>query len=136
MPKLSRKTRQKELLKSETEKIDTFFTADDLLKRIREKDEEIGIATIYRFLHDLKAKGEIHCYTCDGRVTYSNEKKNHCHFVCVKCGRLTHFDVDNIDFVKKKIAGEMCHFQIEVHGLCDNCLTKENVDHRHRMNSS
>ena len=125
MPKLSRKTKQKELLKSEIGKIDTFFTADDLLKRIKQKDEEIGIATIYRLLNELKTERKIHCYSCGGRVTYSNDKKNHCHFVCMKCNRLTHFDVDNIDFVKKKIDGEMCHFQIEVHGICNNCLKKE-----------
>jgi Fur family ferric uptake transcriptional regulator len=125
MPKLSRKTKQKELLKSEIEKMDTFFTADDLLKKIKEKDKEIGIATIYRFLNDLKTQRKIHCYFCDGRATYSNDKENHCHFLCLKCGSLLHFDVDNIDFVKKKIDGEMSHFQIEVHGICSNCLRKK-----------
>jgi Fur family ferric uptake transcriptional regulator len=122
---MSRKTKQKELLKSEIEKINTFFSADDLFKRVKKKDEEIGIATIYRFLNEMKTIGKIHCYSCGGRATYSYDKKNHCHFVCMKCNRLVHFDVDNIDFVKKKIDGEMCHFQIEVHGICNDCLTKE-----------
>ncbi len=123
MPKKTRKTRQKELLKKEMKKFKSFFTAEDLYEKVSKVDSSIGIATVYRFLKSLREKKIIYSYRCEGRLVYSNEKKSHCHFVCQETGKIIHFDVDSLDFLKNKIPGEISSFQIEVKGVCNNCNT-------------
>jgi Fur family transcriptional regulator, ferric uptake regulator len=122
MTKKSRKTKQKEHIQSEISTFTSLFTADDLYDKIKKKDNTIGIATVYRLLKDLRKKKELHSYICERRMIYSREKNNHCHFICQKCDQTTHFTVDKIDFLKTKIKGEICHFQIDVYGICDECL--------------
>ncbi len=117
-----RKTKQKELIELELAKFNKFFTAEELFKKIKKKNHKIGIATIYRFLKELRQKKELHSYLCDRRTVYSKEEDNHCHFICQKCKEKIHFEIQNIDFLKKKINGEICHFQIDVYGTCEKCL--------------
>ncbi|MBT4805803.1 hypothetical protein HON71_06560 [Candidatus Woesearchaeota archaeon] len=117
-----RKTKQKELIEEEVKKLDSFFTAEELFKRVNQKDKKIGIATVYRFLRNLKKKEKLHSYLCNRKTVYSKEENNHCHFVCQKCGEIKHFDVKSLDFLK--IKESICHFQIDVHGTCKKCLKK------------
>ena len=50
---------------------------------------------------------------------------NHSHFICEKCGIKKHIDIKNIDFIKKNIPGSICHFQVDVTGVCDKCILKK-----------
>ena len=122
MVKKSRRTKQKELIQSEILNFDSFFTADDLYDKIKEKDHNIGIATVYRFLKNLRRKKELHSYICNRKMIYSRDKNNHCHFICQRCNKIIHFSIDKIDFLKTKINGDICHFQIDVYGYCKGCL--------------
>jgi len=123
--KKSRKTKQKELIQTEIASLNSFFTADELYENIKKKDVTIGIATVYRSLKDLRKRKELHSYVCDRKMIYSHNEDNHCHFICQKCDTITHFTIDKIDFLKKQINGDICHFQIDVHGICNDCLEKE-----------
>lgn len=125
MPKQARNTRQKELLDEEVNKFGAFFSAEELLSKAKKKDEKIGIATVYRFLKGLSDKRKIHSYTCCRKTIYSVDKRSHCHFICEKCGKVSHIDVSSIDFIKDRIKGSICHFQIDVTGICDDCKKKE-----------
>jgi len=126
MAKKSRKTRQKELIKEEMEKFSSFFTAEELFKKVKNKDKKLGIATVYRFLKELREKNLLHSYSCDRKIAYSKENNSHCHFICQKCKQVTHFDIKTIDFLKNKFKGSsICHFQVDVHGLCNKCANKK-----------
>jgi len=126
MAKISRITKQKELMETELEKVNSFFTAEGFFNKLKKKNKKISIATIYRFLKELRKERKLHSYLCNRRLIYSKEKTNHCHFICQKCNKVIHFDVDEIDFPRKKIRGDICHFQIDVHGICDKCLNNAN----------
>jgi Fur family transcriptional regulator, ferric uptake regulator len=124
MVKKSRKTYQKELIEGLADNINGFFSAEDIFKLAKKKDSQIGIATIYRSLNYLKSKNKINSYTCERRALYSKEKNSHCHYICEKTGKVTHFDIDSLDFLKKikdKIPGSITSFQLEIHGVCDKC---------------
>ncbi|MCA9495595.1 MAG: transcriptional repressor [Nanoarchaeota archaeon] len=112
----TRQTRQKEIIEREIEKINRFFSAEDLFERVSKVDIKMGIATIYRYLKDLRDKDKIYSYTCQGKVIYSSTKRSHCHFECVDSGKIIHFELDNLDFLKDKIPGEIESFQLEVKG--------------------
>jgi Fur family ferric uptake transcriptional regulator len=122
--KKSRKTKQKELMESLVNQMNVFFSAEDFFKIVQKKDSQIGIATVYRFLNSLKKKNKIHLYTCDRRTLYSREKNSHCHYICEKTGKIIHFDIDSLDFLKKikdKIPGTITSFQLEIRGTCEKC---------------
>ena len=117
----ARNTKQKEILKEEIKKFNSFFTVEELLEKSKKKDPKIGIATIYRFLKELVKKRELHSYTCNRKTIYSIDKKSHSHFKCEKCGKTSHINIDSLDFIKNKIEGSICHFQMDVNGICKNC---------------
>ncbi len=114
-----RMTKQKKTLYEETGKFKSLFDAFELHSKL--KDKKIGLATIYRFLASLEAKGEIHSFTCGGKKVYSTSKENHAHFSCEKCGKLRHIKISNADFLKDLVTDSICHFQIELTGICSEC---------------
>ena len=115
--KQTRQTKQKEIIQKELNKINTFFSAEDLNK----KCPELGIATIYRFLKEQEKTKQIYSYTCNRKTVYSKKNKSHCHFICEKTGKIIHFEIKSLDFLKNKIPGKITSFQIEVKGLCNEC---------------
>jgi len=113
----TRQTRQKEILDKEIKSFKNFFSAEDLLEKAQKKDKKISIATVYRYLKNLRENNQIYSYTCSGKKIYSNKTISHCHFECIETGKIIHFDIDNIDFLKDKIPGEIQSFQLEVKGI-------------------
>ena len=75
MPRKSRNTKQKEIIETVIGQKDEFFTADELFIDVKKIDELIGIATIYRYLKDLRKSEKIFHYMCDGKALYSKNKK-------------------------------------------------------------
>ena len=126
MVKKLRQTKQKELLNEEVKRFNSFFTAEELLIKINMKDSKLGIATVYRFLKDLSDKRQIHTYICNRKTIYSVDENSHCHFICEKCGKVEHINVSSLDFIKNRINGSICHFQIDITGLCNQCSKKYN----------
>ena len=121
---MKRLTKQKQLIEQEISSFSSFFNAEDLYKKVSKNNSKIGIATIYRFLNDLTNNGEIHSFLCNRKTIYSNSKKNHCHFACEKCGERKHIDIKKLDFLNQQVDGKVCHFQIDVTGICNKCFIK------------
>jgi len=117
-----RNTRQKDIIQKKLEGIDTFFNAEELWEAVKKEQKNVGIATIYRFLNEMKQNNLIYSYKCNRRTVYSKQNKSHCHFVCESTGKIIHFNIDSLDFLKDKIPGSIKSFQLEVRGICkDKC---------------
>jgi len=116
-----RNTKQKELLWKKLGGIDTFFSAIELLELAKKENQRIGIATVYRFLNELKENNSLYSYRCNRRTVYSKRDRSHCHFICEKTGKMTHFNIDSLDFFRGKIPGSIKSFQLEVKGVCNDC---------------
>ena len=114
---MPRMTAQKKQLYEEIKNCPPFFDAYELHQRTKKK---IGLATIYRFLSVLESDGELHSFTCENKRIYSRDKTSHAHFRCEKCNRTEHIKMKNVDFLKS-VDGEVCHFQIEIVGICTAC---------------
>ncbi len=119
-----RATKQKQLLGEEIKQLKSFFDAYTLHRNVSRKDRKLGIATVYRFLTQLEEQGGIHSFICDKKRIYSSNKVNHAHFKCERCGQVTHLKITNIDFLKELKDNEVCHFQIEISGICSTCRKK------------
>lgn len=118
---MKRITKQKELLKKELKTKKTFFTAEEFYKHVKKKDIKLGIATIYRFLNEEVNKKNIHSYTCNRRTLFSTEEKTHAHFYCEECKKEKHIEMKNVDFLKNELSEEICHFQLDITGICKDC---------------
>ena len=116
-----RQTKQKTIIQDELSKIKTFFSAEALFEKVKKKDKDIGIATIYRYLNELIKEKKIFSYICDRRTIYSTNNSSHCHFICEETGTVIHFDINSLDFLKNKIPGDITSFQLEVKGMCRQC---------------
>lgn len=121
MTQKSRNTKQKELIQKEIDKMNSFFYAEDLYKKVKSKDGSLGIATVYRFLREEKERGNLYSYLCDRKFLYSKGKKNHCHFYCEETKKTIHFEIDDLSFLKNKVPGKINSIQLEVKGVCDTC---------------
>ena len=121
---MSRKTNQKKIIEKEIKNLSSFFNAEKLYGQVSKKSKKIGIATVYRFLKKLTEKGKIHSYSCDRKIIYSSSVRNHCHFICENCGDIKHINLKKLDFIQKEIKGDICHFQIDITGICEKCQTK------------
>lgn len=128
---LSRSTRQKELLTRTVATFPGFFTGEDVFLHISSQDRALSLATVYRFLKEQRKRGLLHTYSCGRRILYAAEKRSHCHFYCERCGQTHHFSLTKLDFLQSKVPGKVCHVQLDVHGVCENCqqrsLKKEHL---------
>lgn len=119
-----RETKQKRIIENIILKINTFFTAEDIYKKLEKEDTGIGIATVYRFLKEMEKERAIHAFTCERKKLYSKKGMSHSHFICESCGTKKHILLDKIDFLKKYIDEDLCHVQIELSGICSSCKEK------------
>ena len=119
MVRQTRNTRQKQQLSNAITSLQGFFDADELYEHV--KHHKISKATIYRYLRQAQEDKELYAYACGNKQLFSKGKKSHCHFTCEKTGKVIHFDIDSIDFLKDKIPGTITSFQLEVKGVCTHC---------------
>ncbi len=123
---MNRKTNQKKLIEKEIKNFQSFFDAEKLYKKVSERNKKIGVATVYRFLKKLTEEGRIHSYSCKRKMVYSSDIKSHSHFICEKCGEIEHIKLKKLDFMQNEIKGDICHFQIDITGVCENCKKDPN----------
>lgn len=123
----SRQTKQKELLEKTLNGMKGFFTAEEFFAKSKIQNQGIGIATIYRYLAEQEKIHTLHTYVCNRKKVYSRHSNNHCHFICETCGARKHIAITHIDALRAQITGDICHFQIDIYGICATCkkLTKD-----------
>ncbi len=114
-------TKQKKDLYGVMGTFSSFFNAEELYLKAAQKNSKIGLATVYRFLKDKEERGEVHSFLCESRKIYSISKKNHVHFTCEQCGKRQHITAKKLDFLKTAVPGKVCHFQIDISGICEKC---------------
>lgn len=117
----SRNTKQKEYLAKKLEDIKGFFSAEEFCHQCSKEMLGIGVATIYRFLNEQEKLHLLHSYQCDRKKVYSKKSGNHCHFICEQCGKHEHITIKNIEAIRASTKGTICHFQIDVYGICVQC---------------
>ncbi len=102
-----------------------LFSAETLHKEVSRQHKKIGIATVYRFLNSLAAERKVHVYSCNRQTLYSSSNTSHCHFTCENCKAVRHIPLKKLDFLQEEIKGNICHFQIDVTGVCGKCKNEK-----------
>lgn len=124
-------TPQRELvLKTLLKHEHNHMNADDIYLLVKEKDPDIGLATVYRtleLLSELRIVQKLHFGDSVTRYEFSSEEEahHHHHLICLKCGKVEEINEDWLEFIEEKVEKEY-EFEITDHrllfqGFCKTC---------------
>ncbi len=104
---------------------------EDIYNSIKEENPTISFATVYNTLETFEKYGFIKKVTpLHNKVRYDPVTAPHHHMVCVKCGKITDVEaneIENIDISEKIIGTNMfLDYSIRINIVCSECLQKEN----------
>lgn len=129
----SYKTKQKELIEYNIKNYKNEFTIKELFARLNEKDQTIGLTTVYRVVNGLVKDGVLaKNMGTDGILHYRILKKcdhaGHCLLKCESCGKLTHTDCAELNTLSRHLRAKH-HFEIDqkditIYGVCGKCKIK------------
>lgn len=117
---------------------EVIFTSEDHLsvegieRRLRERGEHVGTATVYRTLDVMVQSGLVRAHDFgEGFKRYEPmpADAHHEHLVCLRCGRVTEFSNERLERMLHFVADEF-QFQhqrhsIELYGLCRECRQRD-----------
>ena len=103
-------------------------TAEELYLSLREKGEEISLATVYRALRSLAEEGLVAALPLAPAERFDPSTHPHYHFHCLNCDRV--FDLDlpykpELDRAIEELGFSVHHHTLVFHGLCPACREKE-----------
>jgi len=108
------------------------MTAEDVYKALLERNEEIGLATVYRVLTQFVSAGLVERHHFEGgqAVFELDRGSHHDHIVCEQCGHVEEFVDETIERHQHEIAKQK-GFEITDHSLIiyGRCV-RENCPHR------
>ncbi|MEZ4457709.1 MAG: Fur family transcriptional regulator [Gemmatimonadales bacterium] len=111
---------------------DDHPSVDVLRRRLEERGDRVGMATLYRSVEALVKSGLVRERDFgEGFKRYepARESAEHAHLVCDRCGSVVEFGPDRLERMLRLTADEH-HFQydrhrVEIHGVCESCRTRE-----------
>ena len=85
---------------------DWHMTAEDIYQALRDAQEDVGIATVYRVLTQFEAAGLIIRHSFDnGPAVYELDRgDSHDHMVCTETGQVMEFLSPDIQKIQEEIA--------------------------------
>ncbi|MEZ7859045.1 MAG: Fur family ferric uptake transcriptional regulator [Porticoccaceae bacterium] len=86
--------------------VDRHMTAEDIYQALRDAEEDVGIATVYRVLTQFEAAGLIERHNFDnGPAVYELDRgEHHDHMVCTETGKVIEFHDADIEKIQEQIA--------------------------------
>ena len=125
---MKRNTWQREAVKSALDTQEAFISAQQLHATLREENTGIGLATVYRALADMAARGEADSLqSAEGEALYRacTPGQHHHHLICRNCGTAVEIEAAAVESWAKQVAAEHGFTQaehvVDVFGLCPAC---------------
>lgn len=103
------------------------MSAEDVYKALRDADEDVGLATVYRVLTQFESAGLVMRHHFEGghSVFEMTTDEHHDHMVCTKCGKVSEFFDEVIEErqeqVAKDLGFEISDHSLYLYGLCSKC---------------
>lgn len=120
------RTRSQERIMAVLQSIKCSISAQDLYIELRNRQQDMGLATVYRSLEALKLQGEVQVRTLvNGESVYSLIRSDLHHLTCVNCGRSIPIDEcpvhDLEQQLEKSHTFKVYYHTLEFFGLCQQC---------------
>jgi Fe2+ or Zn2+ uptake regulation protein len=109
---------------------DRHPTALEVYEAVRRVRPRIGLATVYRILHQLTEQGVISALERDAECRYDARTPRHDHAICTVCGALLDVPVDirlsseTLQAAASAAGIELDSHEVRIYGRCMNCQRK------------
>ncbi|MFN8652744.1 MAG: Fur family transcriptional regulator [Gemmatimonadales bacterium] len=124
-------TRQRDLVAELVLTSEEHLSADQVRRRLGERGEKVGLATIYRTLELLEKSGLARGHDFGQgfrRFEPMSAQTDHEHLICVRCGRVVEFNHERLERMLPIIADEHGfqpeRHRVEIYGVCQPCQRK------------
>ena len=122
-------TKQREdILKIFLNNKDKHFNAEELFKKVKKINPDVGLATIYRSLELFCELDIIHQLDFDSsykRYELNIKGNHHHHLICMECGKIIEFNDEVLEKFENSIESEydfnIVSHRIKFYGFCDEC---------------
>ncbi len=107
------------------------ITAEEILKFFTNSNENIGKATVYRYLNNLVEENIVKKYMVEDRncSCYQYVGDEHCgehyHLKCEKCEKIIHLECEEFNYIQQHILKdhnfELDRVKTVLYGICNEC---------------
>ena len=124
------RTRSQELILNLLKTLSRAMSAQDIYIELRNRNQSIGLATVYRSLEALKLEGVIQVRTlASGESLYSLVQQDKHHLTCLQCGKsllINECPVHELETqLHKSHKFKIFYHTLEFFGLCNQCQLGE-----------
>jgi Fur family peroxide stress response transcriptional regulator len=106
-------------------------TAQEVHDAVRLMRPGIGLATVYRILHQLTRQGMIRVWGYEGeRVRYDGRADRHDHALCTVCGALLDLPLEielsrtALEEAARAAGLELASYEVRMYGRCAHCQAR------------
>ncbi|MEM7591034.1 MAG: Fur family transcriptional regulator [Cyanobacteria bacterium P01_A01_bin.83] len=122
----TQRTRSQARIMTVLQSLQGSISAQDLYIELRNREQDMGLATVYRSLEALKLQGEVQVRTLtNGESVYSSIKSDRHHLTCVQCGTsipINECPVHDLEQqLEKSHTFKVYYHTLEFFGLCQRC---------------
>jgi Fur family ferric uptake transcriptional regulator len=122
----TQRTRSQKRILTLLQSLKCSISAQDLYIELRNRQQDMGLATVYRSLEALKLQGEVQVRTlANGESEYSLIKSDRHHLTCVNCGVSIAIDECPVHNLEQQLETshtfKVYYHTLEFFGLCQKC---------------
>ncbi|OKH23475.1 transcriptional repressor [Hydrococcus rivularis NIES-593] len=122
----AQRTRSQERIFRLLKTLNRAISAQELYIELRNREQNMGLATVYRSLEALKLQGTVQVRTlATGESLYSLAQQDQHHLTCVNCGRsilISECPVHDLEEkLEKSHQFKIYYHTLEFFGLCHQC---------------
>ena len=122
----TQRTRSQERILSLLKVLNRAISAQDIYVELRERNQSMGLATVYRSLETLKLEGSVQVRTlANGESLYSMIQEDKHHLTCLQCGSSIPIDECPVHELENQLNQshqfKIFYHTLEFFGLCTQC---------------
>ncbi|MGK7947235.1 MAG: Fur family transcriptional regulator [Xenococcaceae cyanobacterium] len=120
------RTRSQEKIIQVLQSLDEALSAQDLYIEMRNRNYNMGLATVYRSLEALKLQGELKVRKlANGESVYSSVNRDRHHLTCLNCGTSIPIEECPVHTLEHQLEQshqfKVYYHTLEFFGVCDRC---------------
>lgn len=128
----AQRTRSQDRIFNLLKTLNRGVSAQDIYVELRSRDQNMGLATVYRSLEALKLEGAVQVRTlASGESLYSSVQQDKHHLTCLQCGESIPINECPVHQLETELQHshqfKIYYHTLEFFGLCDRCSVVEAV---------
>ena len=127
------RTRSQDRILNLLKTLNRAISAQDIYVELRNCDQSMGLATVYRALEALKLEGVVQVRTlANGESLYSSVLRDQHHLTCLNCRESIPINECPVHQLEHELQDshqfKIYYHTLEFFGLCDRCAVSDAID--------